>query len=82
MWHLIWTTPTTIIGLAALLRYCRENETINELVRCDEWEDALEWTIECAVCALAGLPAPPMDDLVADLWNGGYDNSRKKEITQ
>jgi hypothetical protein len=32
MLDLIWTTPTTMNGLAALLRYCRENESINELV--------------------------------------------------
>jgi hypothetical protein len=37
----------------------------------DEWEDALEWTIECAVCAFAGLPTPPMGDVVASLWNEG-----------
>lgn len=65
MWELIWTVPTTAAGLAALLQYCRENESINELVHRDEWEDVLEWTIECAVCALAGLPKPPMSDLVA-----------------
>ena len=69
MWDLIWTVPTTFTGLAALLRYCRENESINELVHRDEWEDALEWTIECAVCAFAGLPAPPKDNVVASLWN-------------
>jgi hypothetical protein len=38
MWDLIWTVPTTMNGLAALLRYCRENESINELVYRDEWE--------------------------------------------
>jgi hypothetical protein len=44
MRDLVWTKPTTIDGLAALLRYCRENESINELVCCDELEDVLEWT--------------------------------------
>ena len=73
MWDLIWTVPTTGDGLSALLRYCRENESINELVYCDEWEDVLEWTVECAVCDLAGLPKPPMSELVADLWNEGVD---------
>lgn len=58
MRDLIWTVPTTLNGLAALLRYCRENI---------EQEEALEWTIECAVCAFAGLPAPPMNDVVASL---------------
>jgi hypothetical protein len=57
----------------SLLRYCRENESINELVGCDEWEDALEWSIERAVCAFAGLPPPPMNDVVARLWNEHED---------
>jgi hypothetical protein len=48
MWDMIWTTPTTAGGLAALLAYCREMETINELVHDDLWEDALEWSMECA----------------------------------
>jgi hypothetical protein len=29
MRDLIWTTPTTADGLATLLRYCRENQSIN-----------------------------------------------------
>jgi hypothetical protein len=73
MWDLIWTTPTTLNGLAALLRYCRENETINEVVFDDEWEDTLEWTIERAVCDFAGLPAPPMSEIVAELYNTYFD---------
>jgi hypothetical protein len=36
MWDLIWVMPITMNGLAALLRYCRENESINELVHRDE----------------------------------------------
>jgi hypothetical protein len=68
MWDLIWTIPTTPAGLASLLAYCRENHSINELVGRDEWEDVLEWTIECAVCAMAGLPKPPMDKVVASVW--------------
>ncbi len=67
MWDLVWTVPTTAHGLAALLGYCRENESINELVHRDEWEDVLEWTIECAVCALASMPAPPMGDVIAEM---------------
>lgn len=69
MWDLIWTIPTTAKGLAALLAYCREQESINELVGEEEWEDVLEWTIECSVCALAGLPEPPMSDLVASVYD-------------
>lgn len=71
MWDLIWTVPTTMNGLAALLRYCRENGSINHLVYNDEWEEALEWTMERAVCACAGLPEPLMNDVVASLWNEG-----------
>jgi hypothetical protein len=68
MWDLIWIVPTTADGLAALLSYSRERGSINELVYDDAWEDALEWTIERAVCALAGLPTPPMGETVASLW--------------
>jgi hypothetical protein len=63
-WDLIWTTPTTIQGLAALLGYCREASGICELVQ-DEWQMILEWTIESATCAVAGFPEPPMSDVVA-----------------
>jgi hypothetical protein len=73
LWDLIWTRPTTINGLAALLRYCRENQSINELVHEDTWEDALEWTIEAAACALAGLPEPPKDEVVAEVWEDGFE---------
>jgi hypothetical protein len=68
MWDLIWTKPTTLNGLSALLRYSRENYAIRELVHNDEWEEVLEWTIESAVCALAGLAEPPMSDVVASVW--------------
>jgi hypothetical protein len=67
VWDLIWTVPTTPEGLAALLRYCRERESVNELVADDAWEDALEWTLERAACALAGMPEPPMSKVVASL---------------
>ena len=73
IWDLIWTAPTTANGLAALLRYCRESHGINELVCNNEWEDALEWTMESAACALAGLPEPPMGQVVASLWNEGEE---------
>jgi hypothetical protein len=66
MWELIWTVPITLDGLLALLRYGPEK------VFHDEWELALEWTIECAVCALGGLPEPPKSDLVAELWNQAF----------
>jgi hypothetical protein len=74
MWDLIWTMPTTLGGLATLLQYCREQESINEMVAWDEWEDVLEWTMECAVCALAGLPKPQMSDVVASVWECGREN--------
>ena len=67
MWDLIWTVPTTLNGLAALLRYCRVNNGINQLVYNDEWEKAIEWTMERAVCTFAGLPEPPMGDVVASI---------------
>jgi hypothetical protein len=66
MWNLILTQPTTLTGLSVLLRYCREND---DAFYADEWEQVLEWTIDCAVCTFAGLPAPPMDAAVASLWN-------------
>jgi hypothetical protein len=69
MWDLVWAMPTTLGGLAALFQYCREQESINELVHWDEWEDVLEWTMECAVCTFAGLPKPPMSELVACVRN-------------
>jgi hypothetical protein len=79
VWDMIWTAPTTANGLAALLRYCRENESINELVSNDEWEDVLEWTMESAACALAGLPEPPMGEVVAAAWEGRTDDESELE---
>jgi hypothetical protein len=78
---LIWTMPTTAAGLAALLGYCRERETINELIGHDEKEDVLEWTMECAACALAGLPKPPMSDVVADAWESRQEDDASEEAT-
>jgi hypothetical protein len=77
MWDLIWTKPTTIAGLCALLEYCRTQQSINALVHDDEWEDALEWTIESAVRALAGPPEPPMTDIVVELY-GDAEEERAK----
>jgi hypothetical protein len=74
LWDLIWTKPTTARGLAALLGYCRERESINELIGDDEMEDVLEWTMECAACALAGLPKPPMSDIVAAAWESRQED--------
>jgi hypothetical protein len=79
VWDMIWTAPTTANGLAALLRYCRENESIDELVSNDEWEDVLEWTMESAACALAGLPAPPMGEVVAAAWESRTDDGSELE---
>jgi hypothetical protein len=79
MWDLIWTVPTTASGLAALLRYCREGESINELVKDDEMEDVLEWTMECVACALAGLPEPLMSDVVAAAWESRQDADEPEE---
>jgi hypothetical protein len=70
-WDLIWTMPTTAEGLVALFEYCRANGGISELAR-DDWQDVLEWTMECAVCALAGLPEPPKSNTVAELWNEAF----------
>ena len=68
VWNLIWTMPTTKAGLSALLAYVRENHGSQELAG-EEWSDALDWTIEKAVCAFAGLPEPPMNGIVAALWD-------------
>jgi hypothetical protein len=38
----------------------------------DDWAEVLEWTMECAVCALAGLCEPPKSDTVAELWNQAF----------
>jgi hypothetical protein len=35
----------------------------------DEWHAVFEWTIERAVCSLAGLPQPPKTAMVAEIWN-------------
>ena len=39
----------------------------------EDWAAALDWTIEKAVCAIEGLPEPPMDKAVADLWDAGEE---------
>jgi hypothetical protein len=67
--NLIWTMPMTARGLAALLRYVNERNGAREFIYDDEWVEAHEWKIERAVCALANLPEPPMNDLVAELWD-------------
>jgi hypothetical protein len=67
--NLIWIMPMTARGLAALLRYVNERSGAREFIYDDEWVEAHEWKIERAVCALANLPEPPMNDLVAELWD-------------
>ncbi len=67
IWDLILTRPTSTRGISALLSYCREQGSVNELVGVGSWEDALEWTIESALCAIDGLPTPPMSKVVAYL---------------
>jgi hypothetical protein len=80
LWDLVWTVPTTASGLAALLRYCREHETINELVEGDDkLANILEWTLESAACAQAGLPEPPMSDIVAAAWESRTDDESELE---
>jgi hypothetical protein len=74
MWRLISTAPTTIEGLAALLGYSRERGSMSALIR-PEWQHAFEWTIECAVCALAGLPRPPKTEIVAEVWDEQTDHA-------
>ena len=68
LWDLIWTGPTTLAGIAALKAYVRKSGR-SELVPEEDWSAALDWTIEKAVCAIKGLPEPPMDKAVASLWN-------------
>jgi hypothetical protein len=65
MWDLIWTRPTTMSGLAALLAYRRVNE--GPAWFDDEWLMVCDWNIEALVCAFAGLPEPPMSKVVAEL---------------
>jgi hypothetical protein len=45
----------------------------------DEWEEALEWTIERAVCAFAELPEPPMNDTAANIWNEGEEGKTDED---
>jgi hypothetical protein len=72
LWDLISTPPTTIDGLAALLDYSRERGSMGEIMR-PEWQHAFEWTIECAVCAFAGLPRPPKTAIVTEIWDEQTD---------
>jgi hypothetical protein len=48
------------------------------LIGHDEKEDVLEWTLECAACALAGLPKPPMSDVVADAWESRQEDASEE----
>lgn len=65
--ELVFTTPTTAQGLAALLGYSRRLGGFKGVTRAAEWADALEWTVECAACSLAGQPNPPMPKHVKKL---------------
>jgi hypothetical protein len=73
LWDLIWTMPTTLAGIAALKAYVRKSGGRSELVPEEDWSAALDWTIEKAVCAIKGLPEPPMDKAVASLWDTGEE---------
>jgi hypothetical protein len=80
LWDLIWTEPTSAAGLAALLGYFRERGSINELIGGDDdMEDVLQWTMECAACALASLPKPPMSEIVADAWKSRNEDDASEE---
>jgi hypothetical protein len=71
--ELISTIPTTPAGLAALLGFVREQGGAVELIGDDVDELAMfERPIECAVCRLAGLPAPPMSKHLLDREGGEH----------
>jgi hypothetical protein len=59
--ELISTTPTTLVGLAALLAFVRESGGVLDFIGDNDAHLALfDRTIERSVCALAGLPAPEL----------------------
>jgi hypothetical protein len=67
-WELIWTMPTTALGLAALHAHIGEcGGSISEMIHHDEWEEVIQWSMHRAVCALAGLPTPAMSNVVVSL---------------
>jgi hypothetical protein len=62
-WDLLATVPTTLAGLAAVLRYRRElEEAGNEMLTDSDTRNNFLPAIEEAVCTFAGLPAPPVPD--------------------
>ncbi|MET4490678.1 hypothetical protein [Bradyrhizobium sp. LA7.1] len=56
---LISTPPATMTGLAALLAFIRECGGVVDFIG-EQWLPTFERSIECSVCALAGLPAPAL----------------------
>jgi hypothetical protein len=59
--ELISTTPTTLVGLAALLAFVRESGGVLNFIGDDDENLALfDRAIERCVCALAGLPVPEL----------------------
>ena len=63
LWVLIWRDPATLKGLTALFAHFRDHDDGCELLG-NEWREELNWTIECAVRELTGLPKSPMNNIV------------------
>jgi hypothetical protein len=66
LWEMVSTVPTTLAGIAALLAHLRTHEGFSAILD-DQYDEIFAWTMERAVCALAGLPEPPMSRAVAKM---------------
>lgn len=63
VWELANTVPSTVAGLAAVMAYVREfadKHKYEELFSGEDYASAFHFSIEQAVCVLAGLPAPDL----------------------
>jgi hypothetical protein len=67
-WELASTTPQTAAGLAAVLRYLREDGDRGGALFCERYHQAMfHCSIEDFVCDLAGLPAPETARILDEL---------------
>jgi hypothetical protein len=57
-WDLVATAPTTMKGLADLLRYVREERDLGDLLSDPEYRAMFHQSIEKFVCEVLGLPGP------------------------
>lgn len=70
---LISTPPVTLVGLAALLSFVRESGGVLDFIGDNDENLAIfDRTIECSVCAIAGLPAPALSIHLQDRDGGEH----------